>query len=84
MCGAWPKSSTGPAGETVDGKGVVVRRNLKDTSGGGHGACLVEYTRTHFIVRTQLGRAVGATAGSPTRPNAYAASAFDEAYGAVL
>ena len=73
-----------PGGGNGRRQGCRREAALKDTSRGGHGACLVEYTRTHFIVRTQLGRAVGATAGSPTRPNAYAASAFDEAYGAVL
>ena len=54
-----------------------------DASGGGHAACLVGYTPTHFIVRNSWGQRWG-DGGFAYASDAYAASAFDEAYGAVL
>ena len=58
-------------------------RYREDASGGGHAACLVGYTPTHFIVRNSWGQRWG-DGGFAYASDAYAASAFDEAYGAVL
>ena len=58
-------------------------RYREDTSGGGHAACLVGYTGTHFIVRNSWGERWG-DGGFAYASDAYAARAFDEAYGAVL
>ena len=58
-------------------------RYRPDTSRGGHAACLVGYTRTHFVVRNSWGQRWG-DGGFAYASDAYAASAFDEAYGAVL
>ena len=58
-------------------------RYRPDTSRGGHAVCLVGYTRTHVIVRNSWGQRWG-DGGFAYASDAYAASAFDEAYGAVL
>lgn len=50
---------------------------------GGHAACLVGYTESHFIVRNSWGPGWG-DGGFAYASDAYAARAFDEAYGAVL
>ena len=63
--------------------GVLHRHYREDASGGGHAACLVGYTPTHFIVRNSWGQRWG-DGGFAYASDAYAASAFDEAYGAVL
>jgi hypothetical protein len=60
-----------------------LERYREDASGGGHAACLVGYTATHFIVRNSWGERWG-DRGFGYASDAYAASAFDEAYGAVL
>ena len=60
-----------------------LERYRPDTSRGGHAVCLVGYTGTHFIVRNSWGTRWG-DGGFAYAPDAYAASAFDEAYGAVL
>ena len=60
-----------------------LERYREDASGGGHAACLVGYTGTHFIVRNSWGERWG-DRGFGYASDAYAASAFDEAYGAVL
>lgn len=57
-------------------------RHRPDEGRGGHAACLVGYTSTHFIVRNSWGRQWG-DGGFAYASDAYAASAFDEAYGAV-
>ena len=60
----------------------MLNRYRPDTSRGGHAVCLVGYTSTHFIVTnswdTRWQRRIR------IRVRAYAASAFGEAYGAVL
>ena len=61
----------------------VLNRYRPDTSRGGHAVCLVGYTSTHFIVRNSWGTRWG-DAGFAYASDAYAASAFGEAYGAVL
>ena len=58
-------------------------RYREETPAGGHAACLVGYTGTHFIVRNSWGRRWG-DGGFAYASEEYAASAFDEAYGAVL
>ena len=58
-------------------------RYREDTSRDGHAVCLVGYTRTHLIVRNSWGQRWG-DGGFAYASDAYAASAFGEAYGAVL
>ena len=68
--------------ERATAAGGELDRYREDTSGGGHAACLVGYTRTHFIVRNSWGQRWG-DGGFAYASDAYAASAFGEAYGAV-
>ena len=68
--------------ERATAAGGELDRYREDTSRGGHAACLVGYTRTHFIVRNSWGQRWG-DGGFAYASDAYAASAFGEAYGAV-
>ena len=77
---SWTGPGTGRPPTAANGERDRYRA---DTSRGGHAVCLVGYTRTHFIVRNSWRQRWG-DGGFAYASDAYAASAFEDAYGAVL